>query len=42
MSAGRLYDRIADIALGVVKYILPQGVLCELKAESMINCVDKE
>ena len=31
MSAGRLYDRIADVAYGVVKYILPQGILCELK-----------
>lgn len=33
MSAGRLYDRIADTAHGVVKYILPQGVLCELNTE---------
>lgn len=30
MSAGRIYDRIADVAYGVVKYVLPQGVLCEL------------
>lgn len=30
MSAGRLYDRIGDTAKGVVKYVLPQGVLCEL------------
>ncbi len=30
MSAGRLYDRIGDTAVGVVKYVLPQGVLCEL------------
>ena len=30
MSAGRLYDRIEDVAYGVVKYVLPQGVLCEL------------
>ena len=33
MSAGRLYDRIGDIARGVVKYVLPQGVLCELMEE---------
>lgn len=33
MSAGRLYDRISDTAKGVVKYVLPQGVLCELVAE---------
>lgn len=30
MSAGRLYDRIDDVAYGVVKYVLPQGILCEL------------
>ena len=30
MSAGRIYDRIGDMAKGVVKYVLPQGVLCEL------------
>lgn len=30
MSAGRLYDRIGGTAKGVVKYVLPQGVLCEL------------
>ncbi|MBP3678249.1 MAG: HIRAN domain-containing protein [Agathobacter sp.] len=30
MSAGRLYDRIGDVAYGVVKYVLPQGILCEL------------
>ena len=30
MSAGRIYDRIDDVAYGVVKYILPQGILCEL------------
>ena len=34
MSAGRLYDRIGDTAKGVVKYVLPQGVLCELVQES--------
>lgn len=30
VSAGRLYDRIGDTAKGVVKYVLPKGVLCEL------------
>ena len=30
MSAGRLYDRVGDVAYGVVKYVLPQGILCEL------------
>ena len=33
MSAGRLYDRIGDRAKGVVMYVLPQGVLCELLLE---------
>lgn len=33
MSAGRMYDRIGETAIGVVKYILPQGVLCELILE---------
>lgn len=33
MSAGRLYDRIGDVAIGIVKYVLPQGVLCELVAK---------
>lgn len=33
MSAGRLYDKIGDTARGVVKYVLPQGVLCELAEE---------
>jgi len=37
MSAGRLYDRIGDEARGVVKYVLPQGVLCELKANTSEN-----
>ena len=40
MSAGRLYDRIGDTAKGIVKYVLPQGVLCELvwaKAEDENN-----
>ena len=31
MSAGRLYDKIADEAVGIVKYKLPGGVLCEVK-----------
>ena len=30
MSAGRMYDKIGDAATGIVKYILPQGILCEL------------
>ena len=30
MSAGRLYDKIGDTATGIVKYVLSQGILCEL------------
>ena len=33
MSAGRIYDRMGETATGVVKYVLPQGVLCELLEE---------
>lgn len=32
MSAGRLYDKIADEEVGIVKYKLPGGVLCEVKS----------
>lgn len=35
MSAGRIYDRIADVAYGVVKYVLPQGILCELAEKEL-------
>ena len=34
MSAGRLYDKIGDTAVGVVKYVLAQGILCELYSEA--------
>lgn len=30
MSAGRLYDKIGDTAVGKILYVLPQGVLCEI------------
>lgn len=32
-SAGRLYDRIGDVATGTVLYVLPKGVLCVLNTE---------
>ena len=35
MSAGRIYDRIGDTARGVVKYVLPQGILCEVTDEEV-------
>ncbi len=31
MSAGRLYDKIGDIAIAKVKYILPKGIICEVE-----------
>ena len=34
ISAGRMYDRIGDTAKGVVKYVIPQGVICELVVEN--------
>lgn len=33
MSAGRMYDKIPDTAIGTVLYVLPQGVLCELNSK---------
>lgn len=32
-SAGRIYDKIGDIAVGSVLYVLPKGVLCELSGK---------
>ena len=29
-SAGRMYDKITDTAVGEIVYVLEQGVLCEL------------
>ena len=33
MSAGRMYDKMGDDGRGLVKYVLPQGILCELVEE---------
>ena len=30
VSAGRLYDQIGEVVYGVVKYVLSQGVVCEI------------
>lgn len=32
-SAGRLYDKIGKKAKAVVKYVLPKGILCEVKVK---------
>jgi len=37
VSAGRLYDKIADTASGRIKYVLPKGVLCELDGASIVR-----
>ena len=29
-SAGRLYDKFPDVAIGEVVYVMPQGVVCVL------------
>lgn len=31
MSAGRLYNEITNVVVGIVKYKLSSGVLCEVK-----------
>ena len=36
-SAGRLYDKMGDIARGTVLYVLPKGVLCVLEIEDVIT-----
>ncbi|MCP1110492.1 HIRAN domain-containing protein [Ohessyouella blattaphilus] len=33
MSAGRLYEKMDDTAIGTVLYILPRGVICYLDEE---------
>jgi len=40
MSAGRMYDKIGDEAKGRVKYVLPQGVLCELDDTCIVGIRD--
>lgn len=35
MSAGRIYDKIGDTAVGKILYVLPEGALCELDPESV-------
>lgn len=34
ISAGRMYDKIGEKAIGKVKYVLPMFVLCELLEET--------
>ena len=37
MSAGRIYDKISDVATGTVLYVLPNGVLCYINKKSMLS-----
>ena len=37
MSAGRLYDKIGDTAEGIVRYVVPQGLVVEINPESLIG-----
>lgn len=37
MSAGRIYDKMGETAIGKVMYVIPQGVLCELVVEETVS-----
>lgn len=37
MSAGRLYDKIGDTAVGEVVFVTDQGILCKIKNKSLIK-----
>lgn len=36
MSAGRLYDKIGDIAIGEVVFVTDKGILCRVCKKSLI------
>ena len=37
MSAGRMYDKIGDVAVGEVVFVTTQGVLCKVCKKSVID-----
>lgn len=37
MSAGRIYDKIGDTAVGEVVFVTRQGILCKVCVESLID-----
>lgn len=37
MSAGRIYDKIGDTAIGEVIYITSQGILCRVCKKSLLK-----
>ena len=34
-SAGRIFDKIDDTAAGIVRYVTPKGVVCELTSDEV-------
>ena len=36
-SAGRLYDKVGDTAEGVVRYVVPHGLVVEVDSKSLIH-----
>mgnify|MGYP002864095100 CR=1 FL=1 len=42
MSAGRLYDKIADTAKAKVIHVLPQGVLLKVSKKSLMDSASEE
>lgn len=41
MSAGRVYDKIGDTAIGEVVFITTQGILCKVCKKSLIDEVKR-
>ena len=37
MSAGRMYDKIGDSAVGKVVYVTEKGVLCKVSKKSLVE-----
>ena len=37
MSAGRIYDKIGDKAMGEIMFVTPQGILCRICKNSLIH-----
>ena len=35
-SAGRIFDKIDDTAAGIVRYVTPKGVVCELIPDEVL------
>lgn len=35
-SAGRLYDKIGEKAIAMVKYVMPKGVICSVREKDLL------